>query len=57
MNLDQNFKTELANARKYADQGRVSTMESCLSLAQTYAQRIGQDVSAQVAEIRAWLKK
>ena len=55
--LDQQIEKELQGARKYAQDGNASIMEANLSHAQRYAQRVGQNISTQVAEIRALIKK
>ena len=57
MTLDENVEKELKAARSYAEQGNASGMSNVLALAQMYAQKVGQDITAQVAEIRALVKK
>ena len=57
MTLDQDVEKEFAKARKYAEQGDASSMGNLLSLAQRYAAKAGQDISAQVTQIRALAKK
>ena len=42
---------DLKSAREFADIGKVTTMGNHLRLAQRYANKIGQDISSQVAEI------
>lgn len=48
---------ELAEARKWAEQGDALMMDIDLRAAEEHARRAGQDISAEVVEIRAGLKK
>ena len=49
-------EVELAEARKYAAKGDASGMEDLLRIATGYAAKTGQDITAQVAKIRAMVK-
>ncbi len=44
---------QLAGAMEYAKQGKGRLMEDCLLMAGRYAHKAGQNISPQVAEIRA----
>ena len=55
MTLDKNVENALADARRRAEKGDAG-FTTFLQSAQDYARRVGQDVSAQVAEIRALVK-
>ena len=57
MTLDKNVEYALAQARELAERGDATIMNFSLASAQGYAQKIGQDVSKQVAEIRASVKR
>ena len=57
MTLDKNVENELAHARELAEMGSATIMNFSLKSAQGYAQKIGQDISKQVAEIRALVKR
>ena len=57
MTLDKNVENELAHARELAEKGNPTIMNFSLASAQGYAQKVGQDISKQVAEIRASVKR
>src|SRR3989338_7816297 len=48
--IDNKVESALARAREFADEGEDSFTD-CLRYAQTYAQKIGLDISARVADI------
>ena len=51
MTIDKNVEEALTKARGFAEQGEAIVMNSSLALAQGYAQKVGQDISAQVRDI------
>jgi len=52
MSLDGKISKELATARERAEAGKAGSMETYLRTVQRCAQRVGVDISAQVAEIK-----
>ena len=57
MTLDKNVEDALAQARDWAEKGEATVMNALLSTAQGYAQKVGQNISLQVSDIRELVKK
>ncbi|OGJ20739.1 hypothetical protein A3K73_03785 [Candidatus Pacearchaeota archaeon RBG_13_36_9] len=52
MDKSESLEQMLESAKKYAEEGAVTIMESCLILAKTYAQKAGKDISREVERIK-----
>lgn len=50
--IQKELEKELVNARVYAEKGDARSMTGVVNLASKYAEKVGQDISNQVAEIK-----
>ncbi len=51
MAIDENVEKQLTEARRFADKGNAFVMDNLLRLARGYADKVGLDISEQVAHI------
>jgi len=54
--MEKSLEQKLASAEEYAQKGDACIMDAYLSSAQTCAQKVGRDISAEVQKIKKILK-